>query len=178
MKGRTMKPIGFYAFCALFLGLCVASNATELTLDSRAFIPTDTPSQWAESSGGSLICTGGIGSFAAQLHLPANSTLTQIAVWGGDSSTSRDSSVFLRRVCQAEFLATTPTFANLAQVGSSGSAGAYFDSAVLSEQAFSTNTCTYSVVISFGDSPCSTNLSVAKVRIRYTDDAIFAHGFE
>ncbi|MEO8671619.1 MAG: hypothetical protein ABI411_09925 [Tahibacter sp.] len=173
-----MKTFGLYVLCGFFLVAGVRSKATELTLDSRDFVPTDTPSQWAESSGGSLICTGGVGVFAAQLDLPANSTLTQIAVWGGDSSTSRDSSVFLRRVCQAEFLATSPTFSNLAQVGSSGSAGAYFDSAVLNEQAFSTNTCTYSVVLSFGDSPCSTNLSVAKVRVRYTNDAIFAHGFE
>lgn len=159
------------------LAFAGAASAKEITLDARDFMPVyPADLVWGESSAGSLYCTAGIGFFEAQVPLPRGARIRQIAMWGGDNSTS-NASVRLHRVCQAEFDAQTPTFAFIASAVTSGTPGAYFVSDTLDHVADDTDTCVYIAQISY-DVTCSTNLTVGKVRIRYTDDTIFADGFD
>ena len=154
-----------------------AAQATDLTLDGRAFQSLESALGWAESSAGSLYCTGQIGVFEAQLPLPPNARIRQFAIWGGDQNATLDVDARLLRVCQDEFAASTPTYSTITSVASSGSGGPYFDASAIDVTASDTNRCLYLVQFDFGNA-CASNNTVAKVRVRYTDDVLFADSFD
>ena len=107
------------------------ASAEQVTIDSRDFIPIFGNSVYGESSAGNLVCVGGNAGklFIAQVPLPpapVELDIKQIAMWGGDFS-STDASVQLDRYCQTEFAASTPVRTDLTDISSSGSGGNYFD---------------------------------------------------
>jgi hypothetical protein len=154
-----------------------AAQATDLTIDARAFQTLESSLSWAESSAGSLYCTGPIGVFEAQVPLPPNARIRQFAIWGGDQNNALDAQANLLRVCQDEFTASAPTYSTIASADSNGAGGAYFDATTLDITASDTNRCIYVARVDFGNG-CASNVTVAKVRVRYTDDVLFADGFD
>jgi len=125
--------------------------------------------------------------FIAQVPLPPTPVqldIKQLAVWGGDVS-STDASAQLERFCQNEFAPSTPIRTILSNVSSSGSGGNYFDANALNFRVSDQQTCVYMVVVRLGLDDCSnSNISVARVRVRYdvvqapVVDAMFKNGFE
>ncbi len=176
---------------ALLLMIFAVSNASaeQVTIDSRDFIPVFGNSLYGESSAGNLVCVGGNAGklFIAQVPLPpapVELDIKQLAVWGGDFS-STDASVQLDRYCQTEFSASTPVRTDLSEVSSSGSGGNYFDASALNFRVSDQQTCVYMLSVQLGLNGCSdSSLSVGRVRVRYdvvqvpVIDPIFKNGFE
>ena len=175
----------------LLLGLFSAHSAfaDQVSIDSRDFIPVFGNSVYGESSAGNLVCVGGNAGklFIAQVPLPPTPVeldLKQLAVWGGDFS-STDSTVQLNRYCQSEFSPSNPVRTQLSSVNSSGSGGNYFDANSLNFRVDDQQTCVYMIIVQLGTNGCSdSSLSVGRVRVRYdvvqqvVVDPIFKNGFE
>lgn len=175
----------------LFLSAFAVTNALadQLSIDSRDFIPVFGNSVYGESSAGNLVCVGGNAGklFIAQVPLPpapVELDIKQLAVWGGDFS-STDASVQLERYCQTEFSASVPVRTILSNVSSSGSGGNYFDASALNFRVSDQQTCVYMLSITLGVNGCSdSSLSIGRVRLRYdvvqapVVDPIFKNGFE
>ena len=165
------------------------ASAEQVTIDSRDFIPIFGNSVYGESSAGNLVCVGGNAGklFIAQVPLPpapVELDIKQIAMWGGDFS-STDASVQLDRYCQTEFSASTPVRTVLTDVSSTGSGGNYFAASALNFRVSDQQTCVYMLSVQLGVNGCSdSSLSVGRVRVRYdvvqlpVVDPIFKNGFE
>jgi|GEM_PF-2319022 len=185
------KPIAKRPLALLLLSIFAVNHALadQLSIDSRDFIPFFGDQIYGESGAGNLVCVGGNGGklFIAQVPLPptpAQLDIRQLAIWGGDVS-STDASAQLERFCQNEFAPSTPIRTIISNVSSSGSGGNYFDAAALSFRVNDQQTCVYMVVVQLGLDGCSdSTLSVARVRVRYdvvqppVADPIFKNGFE
>jgi len=180
-----------YLPALMLLSIFTATHAlaAQVSIDSRDFMPYEGDHNYGESTAGNLTCANGNSSnlFIAQVPLPpapAELDIKQLAVWGGDISSS-DAEVFLERFCQNEFSASTPVRTSLSNVFSSGSAGNYFNAAALNFRVSDQRTCIYMVSLQFGVNNCpGPNLSVARVRVRYdlvqqpVAEQIFKNGFE
>jgi len=171
----------------LALGCASLAQADQVTVDARDFIPIFGNTPFSESSAGNLTCSqgGGVNLFLAQLPLPpVDLDIKQLAIWGGDLSSS-DANVTLIRYCQSEFSPSTPATTNIASVDSTGNGGNYFDAATLNRRVDDQQTCIYMLRAQFGLDNCPGNtLSIARVRVRYdvvvlpVVDAIFRNSFE
>lgn len=180
-----------YLPALLLLTIFTATNAlaAQVSIDSRDFIPLTGDTVYGESGAGNLICANGSTGnlFIAQVPLPPapiELDIKQLAVWGGDTS-SADAWVRLDRYCQDEFAGSTPVRTIITEVGSSGSAGNYFDASALNFRVDDQRTCVYMLSMQLGLNGCNgTNLNVARVRVRYDVvqqpivEQIFKNGFE
>jgi hypothetical protein len=143
----------------LSAGYLGTASAETITLDARAFQPQyKDDTAWTESSAGSLICTAGIGIFAAQLRLPRASIIKQVSAWGGDTSATQDAQINLVRVCQPEAIAASPTPNTLLTIFSDSSGGAYYTTGALNEPSLRGRRKAM-VTFSLSSAPSSSNTS-------------------
>ena len=182
-----IKCLSALLLLSLFAG--TDALADQVSIDSRDFVPFFGNQIYGESSAGNLVCVGGNAGklFIAQVPLPpapVELDIKQIAMWGGDFS-STDASVQLDRYCQTEFAASTPVRTDLADVSSTGSGGNYFDATAMNFRVSDQQTCVYMLIVQLGVNGCSdSSLSVSRVRVRYdvvqppVVDPIFKNGFE
>ena len=182
-----IKCLSALLLLSLFAG--TDALADQVSIDSRDFVPFFGNQIYGESSAGNLVCVGGNAGklFIAQVPLPpapVELDIKQIAMWGGDFS-STDASVQLDHYCQTEFAASTPVRTDLADVSSTGSGGNYFDATAMNFRVSDQQTCVYMLIVQLGVNGCSdSSLSVSRVRVRYdvvqppVVDPIFKNGFE
>ena len=182
-----IKCLSALLLLSLFAG--TDALADQVSIDSRDFVPFFGNQIYGESSAGNLVCVGGNAGklFIAQVPLPpapVELDIKQIAMWGGDFS-STDASAQLDRYCQTEFAASTPVRTDLADVSSTGSGGNYFDATAMNFRVSDQQTCVYMLIVQLGVNGCSdSSLSVSRVRVRYdvvqppVVDPIFKNGFE
>ena len=171
------------ALAAALLSPVTLVHGASVSIDSRDFLPVNAASSYIESTAGALTCSGIRNAFVAQLPLPPAPTrvdLKQLAMWGGDFS-STDASVKLLKICQAEFSASTPTTTILADASSSGNGGNYIGTDSLNLRVDDQRTCLYMLLAEIGFNTCGGSaLSLGRVRVRYdvVTDSMFKNGFE